>query len=159
MFNIDFRKLLYNLIPHFLRGPVNLSFLYALQQPIKALNDLFVSFRLNTNYKLQFTAQIIYLEHYLNDKFDPSGRGIFITNIEENDFTFIYNKIEQKPETYYYNKSEAEPPKYLYNYAEILLGDNYIVNVPVAVSFDILVMKSLIDFYNNAGKQYSIITY
>ena len=60
---------------------------------------------------------------------------------------------------YYYNNSEAQPPKYLYQFSELLEGDNYIVNVPIAVSFDPLVMGAKIDFYNNAGKQYSIITY
>jgi hypothetical protein len=159
MFNVDFRKALYNLTPHFLRGENNLAWLYSLQQPLKALNTTFVSFRNNTNYRLQFTAQIIYLEHYLNDQFDQATRGIFINNIEQVDFRFLYNNIELKPALIIWNNSEAQPPEYLYNYTELLEGDTYIVNVPVAVSFDELVMREKIDFYNNAGKNYSITTY
>ena len=102
---------------------------------------------------------LLYLEHYLNDQFDQVGQGIFIENIEESDFTFIYQKIEQKPPTFYYNKSEAQPAKYLYNFNELLEGDNYIVNVPAAIVFDPLLMRSKIDFYNNAGRNYSIVTY
>jgi hypothetical protein len=159
MFDVDFRKAIYNLLPHFLRGEKNLAWLYSIQQPLKALNTIFVSFRTNTLYRLQFTAQIIYLEHYLNDQFDQVGRGIFIDNIEETDFTFTFNKIEEKPALYYYNDSEAQPAKYLYNTQELLEGENYIVKVPVAVTFDELVMRSKIDFYNNAGKNYLIETY
>lgn len=159
MFNVDFRKALYNLIPHFLRSEKQLAWLYSLQQPLKALNTLFVSFRTNTLYRLQFTAQIIYLEHYLNDQFDQATRGIYIDNIEQVDFTFLFNNIELKPATYLYNNSEAQPPVYFYQYTELLEGDTYIINVPVAVSFDELVMRSKVDFYNNAGKNYSIVTY
>ena len=159
MFNVDFRKALYNLVPHFLRGENNLAWLYSLQQPLKALNNTFVSFRNNINYRLLFTAQIIYLEHYLNDQFDQATRGIFIATIEQTDFKFIYNNIELKPPVYLYNNSEAQPPVYFWNWTELLKGDTYVVNVPVAVSYDELVMRSKIDFYNNAGKNYSIITY
>lgn len=159
MFNVDFRKALYNLIPHFLRGEKNLAWLYSLQQPLKALNGVFVSFRNNINYRLQFTAQIIYLEHYLNDQFDQATRGIFIDNIEQVDFKFIFNNVELKPAIYLYNNSEAQPPVYFYQYTELLEGDTYIINVPVAVAFDELVMRSKVDFYNNAGKNYSIVTY
>lgn len=159
MFDVDFRKIFYNLIPHFLRADNLLAWLYSLQAPLDSLNFRFNALRKRTKYRLQFTAQIIYLEHYLNDQFDPVGRGIFITNIEENDFTWLYNNIALKSPTYYYNNSEAQPPKYLYQYSELLAGDNYVVNVPTSVSFNELNMRSKIDFYNNAGKNYSIITY
>ena len=159
MFNVDFKKAIYNLLPFFLRAENSTAWLYSLQQPLKALNNTFVAFRLNINYRLQFTAQIIYLEHYLNDQFDPSARGLFITNIEENDFTFIYNNVEQNAPTYFYNKAEAQPSYYFYNWSELLLGDNYIINVPVAIPYNEDNMRAKVDFYNNAGKQYSIITY
>lgn len=159
MFEVDFRKVFYNLIPHFLRSTAQLAWLDSLQKPLKALNDTFSKFRNYYNYRFLFTAQTIYLEHYLNDKFDQLTRGIFIANLEQTDFTFVYNKIEVKPAFYFYNKAEAKPPYYLYNWDELLTGDTFVINVPVAVSFTETNMRAEVDFYNNAGRNYSIITY
>ena len=159
MFDIDFRHVAYNLLPHFLRGDKNLSWLYSLVEPIKELNIIFNSFRDNTLYNLQFTGQTIYLEHFLNDQFDPIGRGIYITTLDELDWIFHFQKAEAKPPFYYYNASEGMPFIYLKNQTELLNEVNFIVNVPVAVVFDELFMRAKIDYYNHIGRIYEIVTY
>lgn len=159
MFNIDFRHIVYNLTPYFLRSDENLSWLYSLIEPVAELNIVFNSFRDNTLYLLQFTSQTIYLEHYLNDQFDPIGRGIFITNLDELDWIFLRNEIEQKPPFYLFNDVEAAPPVYFKNYTELLNDTNFIINIPVAVSYVENIVRARVDFYNQAGKNYTIVTY
>lgn len=159
MFNIDFRHIAYNLIPYFLRSDESLSWLYALAEPVSELNIVFNSFRDNTIYKLQFTSQTIYLEHYLNDKFDPIGRGIYIENLNELDWIFLYNIIEEKPPLYLFNDAEAAPPVYFKNFTELLNDINFIINIPVAVVYVENIVRARVDFYNQAGKNYTIVTY
>lgn len=159
MFNIDFRHIVYNLTPYFLRSDANLSFLYSLVEAVGELNVVFNSFRDNTLYLLQFTSQIIYLEHYLNDQFDPIGRGIYITNLEELDWVFLYNFIEQKPPLFIFNKAEAATPVYFKNFSELINENNFIINIPVAVTYVENVVRAKVDFYNQAGKNYTIVTY
>ena len=159
MFNIDFRHIIYNLTPYFLRSDANLSFLYSLVEAVGELNIIFNSFRDNTLYLLQFTSQIIYLEHYLNDQFDPIGRGIYIDNIEELDWLFLFNVVEQKPPLFIFNKAEAATPVYFKNFNELINDINFIINIPVAVTFVENVVRAKVDFYNQAGKNYTIVTY
>jgi len=159
MFNIDFRQIVYNLTPFFLRSEKNLAYIYALVKPLKDLNVIFNSYRTNTLYNLQFTSQTIYLEHFLNDQFDPIGRGIYIETLDELDFIFIFNLVESKPAYYLYNKAEAEPPIYFKNNTELINEINFTIFVPVGVSFNSDVLSGKVDFYNQAGKNYTIQTY
>jgi hypothetical protein len=87
------------------------------------------------------------------------GRGIFIDTLNELDWIFLRNKAEAKPPFYLRNNAEAAPAVYFKNYNELLNDNNFVVNVPVAVSFVENVMRAKIDFYNQAGKNYTIITY
>jgi len=159
MFNVDFQHIAYNLAPHFKRTAAFLDWLYSLVRPLKEINLGFVSFVNNTEYNLTFTSETNVLERFLNDQFDPVSRGIFITNINEVDFQFVFNKVEAKPPLYIFNKSEAEPPFYVMTRNELLQSINYTINVPVAVVFNPTIMRSRVDFYNQAGKNYNIITY
>ena len=121
MFSIDFRQLVYNILPHFLRKAGALAYLYAAVKQLKDLNTTFTTFRNTTNYNLSFTGQTIYLEHYLNDQFDPVGSGIYITNLNNNPYNYLFNVIEAGPEQYVYNTAEGNP-YYLSNYSEVLAG-------------------------------------
>jgi len=159
MFDVDFRKLFYNMLPHFLRAPKALAWLDSLSRPLRTLNGVFSSFRNNTNYKLQFTSQVIYLEHYLNDQFDPVQRRIFITNINDIGLRFIYTLPEAEPRQPIYLKSEGETPIYMVTAQEVLDTDNFIINVPISLVFNTNVFRAKVDFYNQAGKIYLIETF
>ena len=159
MFNIDFQHIVYNLTPFFKRTAALLDWLYSLIRPLKEVNNGFVSFVSNTEYNLTFTSETNVLERFLNDQFDPVSRGIFITNINEVDFQFIFNKVENKAPVYIFNKSEAEPPFYVMTKTELLQSVNFIINVPLAVIFNPIVMRERVDFYNQSGKNYTIVTF
>jgi len=159
VFNIDFQHIAYNLTPFFKRTTAFIDWLYSLTRPLKEINLGFVSFVSNTEYNLTFTSETNVLERFLNDQFDPISRGIFITNINEVDFQFIFNKAENKPPVYIFNKSEAEPPFYVLTRNELLQSINYTINVPVAVIFNPIIMRARVDFYNQSGKNYNIITF
>lgn len=159
MFNINFQHIAYNLTPHFKRNSAFLDWIYSLVKPLADINGAFNNFHNSKEYALTFTSETNVLERFLNDQFDPVSRGIFITTINEVDFQFVFNKIESKPPLYIFNKSEAEPPFYLLTKDELLQSINYTINVPVSVIFNPLIMRSRVDFYNQAGKNYSIVTY
>lgn len=159
MFSIDFQNIAYNSIPHFLRKPIFLDWLFALIRPLKEANIDFVTFANNTEYALLFTAETNVLERFLNDQFDPINRTIFITNIDEVDFQFIHNKVEGKAPTFIFNKSEAEPPFYVFKKSELLQSINYIINIPLAQAIDQIVLRGKVDFYNLSGKNFSIVTF
>jgi hypothetical protein len=159
MFNIDFRQIAYNLTPWFLRELRSLAFIYSLIKPLKDLNVIFNSYRTNTLYNLQFTSQTIYLEHYLNDQFDPINRAIFITTIDLVTITFIGRYFEPIYNIIEYNNIEGQLNPFVYNNAEQSALPNFIVNVPAALSFNSDEMKEKINFYNQSGKTYLITTF
>lgn len=159
MFNIDFQNIVYNAAPYFKRTTAFLDYLYSLIRPLKEKNNDFVAFASNIEYDLTFTAETNVLERFLNEQFAPLLGGIFITNIDEVDFQFIFNKVESKPPVYIFNKSEGEPPFYVLTKNELLQSVNFIINVPLAVVFDPIIMRERVNFYNLAGKNYTIITF
>ena len=137
-----------------------LAWLDSLSKPLKTLNGVFDSFRANTLYKLNFTSQIIYLEHFLNDQFDSVERRIFIDTTDDLGFKFIYQKAESKLKNAIFLASEGSPKKFfIKTFQEIVDTINFTVNVPTVVVFDEDIMRSKIDFYNQAGKIYTIITF
>lgn len=106
MFNINFARFGKNLTPWFLRSPRNKQWVGVITWGSSIANDLLKNYRTLKDYELQFTGQRLYLEKWLNDKFDPVGQGIEIVNIQLTQNPFIFNKIEGR-ETYSVNKYKA----------------------------------------------------
>ena len=159
MFRVDFTDLANKLLPPQRRKPVFKDYLKAAFKPLQQLNDILFNYRRDTRYKLAITGQVIYLEHYLNDLYDPVLRRIYIADTASIEYDYLYNVVETGGPMYLYNAAEAEPPIYLENYSEIASADSFIVMVPVAVTYDETVMRSQIDQYKAAGRQYSIDTF
>jgi len=159
MFNIDFNNIIQLMLPPFLRKPKNIEWLKALVKPVIDLYIIFYAYRTQTLYSLCITGQVIYLEKLLNDKFNNGNVGIYIADGSYNNAPFLYNTAEARPDTFIYKTSEGKPDLFLYNTAEYMIGNDFIVMVPVAITFDSNEMKSLINLYKLAGKQYSIQTY
>lgn len=103
MFSINFARFAKNLIPWFLRSPRFKQWIGVLTWGAsKALDDL-KTYRVLKDYELQFTGQRLYLERWLNDKFDPVNQAITVTNVVLTQNPFIFNSIEGR-ENYVVNK-------------------------------------------------------
>ncbi|MCP3682123.1 MAG: hypothetical protein GY861_05470 [bacterium] len=152
---IDFSNFIENTLPHFLRATFHVNWAYSLMRPLRYIHDIFYSFYEERQFFLRHTAQTVYVEHYLNAKYNidnPSSSAtpaspynatnedIYIVN---NDVTGqqIYNKAEVIPsgeEIYVYNASEyplagGSQEYYLYNKTDVSLGDNFTVFVPNSI--------------------------
>jgi len=103
MYNINFARFGKNLTPWFLRSPRNKQWIGVITWGASIANDSLKSFRTLKDYELQFTGQRLYLEKWLNDKFDPVNQGFEIENIQLTQNPFVFNKIEGR-ETYTANK-------------------------------------------------------
>ena len=164
VFDIDYDGLVWQSLPTRLRHFITYGWLKALVSPVKWLYNLFTANRANNLYLLVHDGQICYLQAALNDLFDPVSRGIFISDGPFEDPLFIYLEDEDKPVWLrLVSEAGATPypdPEPLFldseTYAE---GIGFIVNVPVAVVFDMARLKALVDFYRLPGKTYSVITF
>jgi hypothetical protein len=108
MFNIDWFILRLISTPVNKRQPLRATWLDVLLSQVKALHSEFYTLITGKLYELQFTGQIIYLEHVLNDTFDNDLRGIWIDNTADNSARiFLWNKVEVQPNKYLFNKWNA----------------------------------------------------
>jgi hypothetical protein len=101
-YNINWNKIIEESIPSFLHSLFRIQWIIALIKPFKMINSEFAQARIDYVYKVRFNSEIQYLEKILNDRFDPTGNGIYIS-----DGTTI-------SASYKYYKSEARLPKYVY---------------------------------------------
>jgi hypothetical protein len=149
--SIDFKQTFTDLSPTFFRGDNFGVFSGAFAKPLQTLAD-------KTLYQMQHDSRVIYLEKLLNEYFEIptynasshiATRQIYIED------------APQVPKTYIYQPEELQPI-YL---GEIFLDrDNeisadFIIKIPVAISFDEPRLRAVIDFYKLSGKKYIIQTY
>lgn len=158
MYSVDFSDIVAKLLPIELRKDWLKRYIKAALQPLQNINTYFFQLVNDTDYKLAFNGQVIYLEHILNDRYDPINRGIYIEDGANVVYTYIYNVLETKPPLFIYNKSEGNPT-YLKNRTEHTTTVQFIIKVPLAVSYDEYIMRLLVDTYKQAGVIYSIETY
>lgn len=142
-----------------LRKPKRIALLQTALKPLSTINQEFKSKTDDITYFLQFNGQTIYLEHYLNDQYDDVLQRIYIENTSGSNRVTLYFKSEGQASTFVYFKSEAQPPLYLRWKSEPVTGVDFIVWVPVDVTFDEIVMRAQIDKYRQAGKTYLIQTF
>lgn len=138
--------------------PKVLDNLKAFLKPSQNLNDDLVLFVAKSRRKANFTGQVIYLEHLLNDEFDTTQRRIYIADGQANVLPpFLFNKIEERP-VYIHNKSENQNKFYLYNKSEYFTTADFIVFVPNAILTASLVveMERAVNYYKQAGKTFGI---
>lgn len=159
MININLIQLAMMLLMGFLRQDLLKEFVGVVVGQINGASTLHTFYQ-EKEYEMTFTGQVIYLEHYLNDLYDPINRDIYIEDFDGPETTYLFNKAENNEETYLFNKSENEPPTYLYNKAELqALQIDFVVFVPASVTFTEVVMRKQIDKYKLAGKAYKIEVY
>lgn len=158
------------LTPWFLRTLKFNGIRDSIANEIDAIRANFNSLRDSVKWDLFHNSQIVYLEHYLNDKFgipysvatrDADIVSKTIIWIESKNMVpvFIFNKIEGRPPFYVYNKSESQPETYLKNYSEFLSVSNFIVWVPNTLTYNETVLEKLINFFKLGGKSFQIQNY
>ena len=168
VFDVDYNVLVKQLLPVRLRQSKMIAWLKCLVAPVKWLYDLFKTFRNNNLYLLAHDSQVCYQEAALNDTFDPINRGIYISDGVYVDPVYVYLIPELKP-VFIDLASEvgtsvipAPDPVPLYLDMEIYAGlgaYTFIVNVPVAITFDMARLRALVDLYKLPGKKYNVVTY
>lgn len=121
MYNVDWDLLVSNLLPWYKRKQKVKDYLHVLIQPLKQLHSQFITYRDDTLYSLAITSQVIYLEKYLNDKFNAGQpargasvtvglyngvpSGIYISSPSNAIYpVYLWNKAEERPRVYLYNK-------------------------------------------------------
>mgnify|MGYP001627188784 CR=1 FL=1 len=155
MIVIDLYLLLYFTLPPAHSTEEVFSYLQAAFKPLETLQTSFYEFFEQKKYDLQFNYQVCMLEHLLNDQFDPEDRGIYITDADFIEQTYLFQQSEGNEPLYVFNDTEDESPVYLFNQSEVSQFD-FIVNVPEAVEFNIDLMKFYLNKYKHAAKRYKI---
>ena len=137
---IPYNSIVWQLVPHFLRGTKLLNWLYTAVKPLQDLNDDFVIYKDSVAYFLQFDSRIRNLEKFLNEKFDAALARIYITNLKRNPEQFIYNFTDAPKDNQMtlYSVNDLSKTTYIYSSAETALFNNYdfTINVPTGVSTD-----------------------
>lgn len=162
MFNIDFHKLVVDLLPWFFRKPVWISWLGALISPVGSLYINFLSFRDMRLYESRYNGQVAELEYVLNDFYYGDGTlmRIYIEDNTESGEIYLYNIAENEDETYIYNVNEAsEPEIYIFNTSEGTGGTDFIVFVPDTLVYDTDYLRGLVRKYKIAGPTFTIQNY
>ena len=160
VFDVNFPNLVNQLLPVRLRRAKMLAWLNILTGPVVYLYNLFTNNRNANLYNLAHNGQVVKLNAALNDAFDNTARRIYISDPVYNDPVYLYQDDEEKP-VYIYQDAENKPV-WLYQDTEVYAVDgvDFVVNVPMAVLFDMGRMKSLINLYRLPSKnKYTIVTF
>ena len=152
MYNVDFAKMINELLPEKLRQPLWLKWLAGLASPMIKVHNAFISNRNANLYKMAHNGQVFSLTKVLNGRFDTTGRRIYISDGFTKDRVYVYKRIEVKP--IYLDTI------YIHNRADYVdTGVDFIVWVPVAVFIspqDLIEMEALVKLYKLASKRFKI---
>lgn len=155
---VNFKKLVTQRLPVDLRQQKVMAFFLAFVSPIVTIYNALILFRTNMLYKLLINSQVVYLEKLLNDRYDTTLRRIHILDGKEYAASFLFTKAESKPMVIY-RKSE-DRPKFLYTRGEAgQYTFDFVVFVPVSVTYDTNEMTSLVASNKLASKLFTIQTF
>lgn len=149
-YNVDFGVLAQMLTPTFLRKGLLLVMLNAIGLVLNSLHYRFLQQRARHIYLTEHNGQVCYLEKALNDRFDSTNRGFYITDGDYIEGDFLYTNFENNP-TYL--------PEFI-NLSQELVNSafDFIVIVPNTINIELqqYEIKALIDTYKLASKTYKI---
>lgn len=158
MIQIDIDEIADNITPPRLRSEELQAIVQSFNEPLRRQLIAFYKLVKDKRYELAFTGQVIYLEHLLNDKFNPnSSPKIYITDAAVSSPFYLHNELENKDPVYLYNESEDEDPVYLFNESEFEVG--FVVHVPMGVIANWNEFRWWIDKYKLKSKEYTIVEY
>jgi len=161
MYNIDFDKLVNNLLPSLLRKLKQKAWLVCLITPLKTLYVSFLNLRTDKLLEAFVTGQVASLQFLLNKLVygDGNSTNVFISDNTLYNRIFIFNRAESSNPVYIFNRSENANPVYVFNRSESR-GVDFFVHVPEPVSAENLnKLRSLINKYKQQGNSYSILEY
>lgn len=150
LFDVDYNTLIKLLIPKQLRNAKMVSWLTVLINPVQYIYNAFMTQRYDNLYIVNHSSQVAYIQAVLNDTFDNTLRRIRILDPTYLDPIYIYLGNELKPE-YVYTDAEAQTT-YLYTDKETISNYDFIVQVPVAIIYDLVYMKALINKFRLVSK-------
>jgi hypothetical protein len=163
MYNIDFAKLIKQLLPSFLRSTKLQAWLQTLLHPLYLMYVEFLSWRSKIDFRLSITGQVRSLEYMLNKTYYSDGnvKLIHISDSGRIISSYLYKAVEGQP-LYIQNRDEPSagmPAQvYLFNRGEPR-GYDFTVWVPSSLEFNINHMKGLLNRHKAAGFSYEIKTY
>lgn len=147
----DTKKLSAWLLANFLRKKPQLSWLYAILEPLDWI-------RAKLLYEMQHDCRVIYMEKVLNEWFnvvgyDPNNHKETKTIHIEDGYTpeqlYIFQTEEEKP-LYFGRQFFLRPSDFFSQYADI------VVKIPNSYSYAEAQLHRLIKYYKLAGKKYII---
>lgn len=157
IYTINYRKLVVWLVPQLLRKARMVAWLMALVSPMVWIYNQLLGLRKIILYKLTITPQVVYLEKMLNDRYDTSDRRIYINDGQEYTSLPVFQREEAKPVFMFRKTEEGVLQTLLYTKSETAqFTYDFIIHIPVFVSFDVNELTALVNSYKLAGKSYKI---
>ncbi len=151
-YDIDFEKMIKQLLPVTLRRDVRIAWLKALLKTVRNLHDTFLAFRSSIMDDIIWNGQTIKLQNILILKF---GAGIYITNNANTLDSFFVGDgadvsayIGDGTDTSYFIDSSYSVSLYTFT-----------VFVPSSITFTMSEMVGLIDRYKMFGTTYNIVIF
>ncbi|MDK7376059.1 hypothetical protein QP519_11000 [Weeksella virosa] len=148
-YNLDYKKLVVQLLLIFWRKKRLIAFVQVAVTPIIRLHEQFKRARLDDHYQIDHNWQKCYLQKALNDRFDVSERRIRIVEGKLYDRKYIYTHGEKKPKylgRIYLRVSSDFADK----------GYDFTVDMN-RVSADVYDIEALVRFYKLEGTRFNII--
>lgn len=186
MFNsylVNWRLFIKRNTPREMRDERTLSWLYCLITPVRDVYALFLAFRDEAMFRVQFRCQVVYLEKGLNDKFNGglpayigatslslgTPSGIYIDNPGDRLIKpYLFRTEELHDGLFIYRTAEVIDPEkeiYMYRSEEYAAQDDYIIYVPIAlgdITLDIDLLKQITAFanlYRPSAKHFKVLNY
>lgn len=136
-----------------------LDWVKVLLNPLSTSVDEYDLWRKNRFYLIHITSQVVSLNGYLNDRFDPVNRTIFISNGNQNAIgTWIALESETTPYFALGFVSEDQG-QFISLEAESPYSIDFIVNIPLSLINQSPQIISAVNQYRLAGKSFSIVTF
>lgn len=157
MYEIDFLKLINQLLPSFLRKAKMRAWLEVVLAPLQNRYNAFLSHREEVIFDVSVTGQVRSLEFMLNKIFYEDGHilKIYISDASRNPQVYLFQNTETHEPVYLYNTNEQYDGLYVFNTYDSP-GSDFTVWVPDSLLFDLNYMRALIDRHKAAGFKYSI---
>lgn len=156
MFNIDLNNIKLNFIPRHWRRINFIDFLTSTYKPLNSFQIVFNQYFNDTEDAMLWNGQVVMLERYLNNLYDPINREIYITDGVQLDV--LYVSLIEENEPIYVSTIAEDNTQVFVNPIESYNNDSdFAINIPSTISFNENVLRSQVNKYKIAGKKYIII--
>lgn len=143
-----------------LRLPRLIALISWLTKPISDIYDSFMAYKDYATHELTHGSKVIYLEKYLNDRFDPDLRRIIVKGgIYQSEIAYGLYENEDGPYVCLFEYNDNEYDVYIGAYDSAYLDTGFIVeydNTAGDLNIDINELKACIELRKLPGINYSI---